>query len=113
MSLIMRRPGVDVLVSATMALGIGANSAMFAVTRAVFLRPLPFPDPKCLVTVWESDPERGISRQRVSGANFVDWEAQSTVFEAMGALPGWTGGPARSEERRVGKECRSGRSPYH
>jgi len=94
MRAIVRSPGFAALIVATMALGIGGNTTMFAVIRAVFLRPLPFPDPERLVTVWESDPERGIRRQRVSGPNFVDWEAQGSVFDAMGALPGWTGGPA-------------------
>lgn len=86
-----RTPVFAVVVVATMALGIGANTTMFGVIRAVFLKPLPFPEPDRLVTVWESDPERGVNRQRVSGPNFVDWEAQSGVFEAMGTLPNWTG----------------------
>ena len=86
-----RAPGFAALVVATMALGIGANTTMFGVTRAVFLRPLPFPEPDRLVTVWESDAERGVTRQRVSAPNFVDWEAQSSVFDAMGTLPNWTG----------------------
>jgi hypothetical protein len=88
---ITRTPVFAVVVVVTMALGIGANTTMFGVIRAVFLRPLPFPEPDRLVTVWESDPERGVNRQRVSGPNFVDWEAQSSVFDAMGTLPNWTG----------------------
>lgn len=88
---ITRAPGFAALVVVTMALGIGANTAMYGVVRVVFFKPLPFPEPGRLVTVWESDPARGISRQRVSGQNFVDWEAQNGVFEAMGALPTGTG----------------------
>ena len=88
---ITRTPIFAVVVVVAMALGIGANTTMFGVIRAVFLRPLPFPEPDRLVTVWESDPERGVNRQRVSGPNFVDWEAQSSVFDAMGTLPNWTG----------------------
>src|SRR5205809_1892925 len=88
---ITRTPVFAVVVVVTMALGIGVNTTMFGVIRAVFLRPLPFPEPDRLVTVWESDPERGVNRQRVSGPNFVDWDAQSRVFDAMGTLPNWTG----------------------
>src|SRR5438046_9733573 len=91
MRAIVRSPGFAALIVATMALGIGVNTTMFGVIRAVFLRPLPFPEPDRLVTVWESDPERGVNRQRVSGPNFVDWDAQSRVFDAMGTLPNWTG----------------------
>jgi putative ABC transport system permease protein len=84
-------PTFAALVIATMAIGIGANATMFAVFHAVFLRPLPFPEPERLVTVWESDPERGVARQRVTGSNLVDWEAQSGLLEAMGTLPNWSG----------------------
>jgi putative ABC transport system permease protein len=86
-----RNPGFAILIVLTMALGIGANTAMFGVIRAVFLRPLPFPAPERLVTIWEGDPERSIVERRLTPANFVDWEARNSVFEAMGALPNWTG----------------------
>ena len=74
-----------------MALGIGANTTMFSVIRAVFLRPLPFPQPERLVTLWESDPESGISYRRVTPANYVDWVSQSKSFAAVGTLPNWEG----------------------
>jgi predicted permease len=86
-----RAPGFAALVIATMALGIGANTAMFSVIRAVLLRPLPYPNQDRLVTLWERDAERGIDRRSVTPANFVDWEAQSDAFEEMGALPNWSG----------------------
>lgn len=88
---IRRNPAFAALIIATMALGIGASTTMFSVIHAVFFRPLPFPNQDRLVTLWESDPERGVTRRRVSGSNFVDWEAQSSVFEAMGVLPNWNG----------------------
>lgn len=86
-----RRPRFAALVILTMGLGIGANATMFSIMQAVFLRPLPFPNQDRLVTLWESDPERGVAKRRVTPANFVDWEAQSSVFEEIGTLPNWTG----------------------
>ena len=88
---IRRNPGFAALVIATMALGIGANTTMYSVIRAVFLRPLPFPDPDRLVTVWEPDTARGIPQRRVTPANFVDWRAQTNTFEDLGILLNWSG----------------------
>jgi putative ABC transport system permease protein len=88
---IARNPGFAALIVATMALGIGANTTMFSVIRAVFMRPLPLPEPERLVTLWESEPERGIAYRRVTPANYVDWIAQSKSFTAVGTLPNWEG----------------------
>jgi putative ABC transport system permease protein len=88
---IARRPAFAALVVATMAVGIGANTAMFGIIRAVFLRPLPLPDEERLVTLWEADPERGIAERRLAPASFVDWRDGNGVAEAMGTLPNWTG----------------------
>jgi putative ABC transport system permease protein len=60
---------------------------MFSIVRAAFLTSLPFPNEERLVVMWQSSPERGVSRELVSPANFVDWDTQSTIFEAMGAWP--------------------------
>src|SRR6185503_1912302 len=64
----------------TLALGIGANTAMFSVIRAAFLTPLPFPKEDQLVILSRSG-------QLVSPATFVDWEARNTVFDQLGAWP--------------------------
>ena len=88
---IRRNPGFAALVIGTMALGIGANTTMYSIVRAVFLRPLPFPQQDRLVTLWEKDSVRGIDARRVTPANFVDWRAQSRSFEEMGVLPNWSG----------------------
>jgi putative ABC transport system permease protein len=82
---IARAPGFAMLVIATMALGIGLSATMYGVLRAVFWRPLPFPEPDRLVTVWNADAVHG-GRQRVSPQDFVDWSAESTSFESIGAL---------------------------
>src|SRR5229473_2405816 len=86
-----RNPGFAVLVIGTMAIGIGANTTMYSLVRAVFLRPLPFADHDRLVTIWERDAAKGIEDRRVTPANFVDWRAQSAAFEEIGVLPNWSG----------------------
>ena len=90
---LLRTPGFSFLIVATLALGIGATTTMFSAVWAVLLRPLPFPDQRRLVTIWQADPGSPAARQRVTPADFVDWEAQATSFTAMGALPNWTGEP--------------------
>ena len=82
-----KSPTSTILAGLTLALGIGANTAMFSIVRAAFLTSLPFPNEERLVVMWQSSPERGVSRELVSPANFVDWDTQSTIFEAMGAWP--------------------------
>ena len=66
-----------------LALGIGANSAMFALVDAILLRPLPFPAPDRLVMLWEQTPAS--PRTRVSPINLLDWKARSRTFEGMAA----------------------------
>lgn len=89
-----------VVAGLTLALGIGANTAMFAVMRATLLRSLPYPAGDRLVVLWQSSPERGISRQLVSPANFVDWDAENSVFEALGAWPNTSDTVTRFNVRR-------------
>lgn len=69
----------------TLALGIGANTAMFSVVNAVLLRPLPYNDPARLVTIWEESPDRGLSQIPVSYANLRDWVDQNQSFEQISA----------------------------
>ena len=66
-----------------LALGIGANSAMFALVDAILLRPLPFPAPDRLVMLWERTPAS--PRSRVSPINLLDWKARSRTFDGMAA----------------------------
>src|SRR5215472_10503481 len=80
--------GFTIVSALTLALGIGANTAMFSIIRAVFLRALPIPHEERLVKLWQSDPEKGLAQGLVTPANFVDWEAQSQVFEQLGVWPG-------------------------
>ena len=77
--------GVAVL---SLALGIGANTAIFTVVNAVLLRPLPFPEPDRLVQIWESQPTKGYSRNVVNPINFLDWRERTRSFEGMAAVLG-------------------------
>src|SRR5262245_17683696 len=88
---LLKNPGFTAAAILTLALGIGANTAVFSVINAVILRPLPYPEPERLVTLWERSPERGVEQERVSGPNYLDWRAQNTVFTDLGVSPGWQG----------------------
>ena len=71
-------PGIHAVAALTLALGVGANAAIFSVVNTVMLRPLPFTDPDGLVRIWESNVERGRPTFAVSHPNFLDFRAQAT-----------------------------------
>jgi predicted permease len=79
-----REPSFTLVVIATLALGIGASTAIFSVCNAILLKPLPYPQPDRLVMLWEQG--RNTPPSRVSAANFVDWRAQSHSFGQMAAI---------------------------
>jgi putative ABC transport system permease protein len=86
--MLAKSPGFSALVILTLALGIGANTAIFSVVNAVLLRPLPFEEPDRLVQIWHTPPQAsfpGIPTFSVSPANFLDWRARSQAFEGMSA----------------------------
>jgi putative ABC transport system permease protein len=94
-----------------LALGIGANSAMFSVMDAVLLRPLPFPHPDRLVNVWETNLVRNIPKMSAAPANYYDWRKQNQVFSELGAYQANTFNLATTEgepERYVGAICDRG-----
>jgi putative ABC transport system permease protein len=82
---IRRHPGYAAIVVATLALGIGANTAVFSVVDAVLLRPLPYADAGRLVRLWSAYPTRNETRGTVSPPDLQDWRAQSRTVESMGA----------------------------
>ena len=81
-----KQPGVTFVAVLTLALGIGANSAIFSAVNAVLLRPLPYDDPDRIMTVWEKRPGEGVMDNVVAPADFVDWAKVNTSFEAMAAM---------------------------
>jgi putative ABC transport system permease protein len=79
--MLVKRPGVTAIAVLTLALGIGANTAIFSVVDAVLLRPLPYPRPERLVFLSEWSEQ--IPDMSISMANFNDWKSMNTVFESM------------------------------
>ncbi|SPF55485.1 conserved membrane hypothetical protein [Candidatus Sulfopaludibacter sp. SbA4] len=84
--LLARAPGFTAAAATVLALGIGANSAIFSVVDAALLRPLPFRQPAQLAMLWEHPP--GYAHNRVSPLNFQDWHDQNAVFSSMAAVSG-------------------------
>ncbi|HVG19229.1 MAG TPA: ABC transporter permease [Blastocatellia bacterium] len=82
---LLKNPGFSAIAVLALALGIGANTAIFSVVNAVLLRPLPFEEPDRLVMVWEKRMALGRVRNVASAPDFVDWRAQNAVFEDMAA----------------------------
>jgi putative ABC transport system permease protein len=82
---LLKHPGFTAIAVITLALGIGANTAMFSVINAVLLRPLPYHDPDRVVTIWEESPERDLYQLPISYANYRDWMDQNHVFEQISA----------------------------
>ena len=86
---LLKTPAFTVVAVVTLAVGIGANSAIFTVVNSVLLQPLPYPEPQALVRVHEVVPQYG--RFSVAPASFLDWRRQNTVFERIAAYTNGSG----------------------
>src|ERR687884_2195824 len=75
-----QRPGFTAVAVLTLALGIGANTAIFSLVSAVLVRPLKYREAERLVMVWEDASAAGIPRDNPSGGTYADWKAQNRVF---------------------------------
>jgi putative ABC transport system permease protein len=84
--MLLRSRGVTAVAVLALALGIGANTAIFSLVEVVLLRPLPFRDADRLTMVWENNLQRGIQEFTISAPTFLDYRSQSGVFEGMVAF---------------------------
>jgi putative ABC transport system permease protein len=102
-----KNPAFTSIAIVALALGIGANSAIFSVVDAVLLRPLPFKKPEQLVMLWENATHLGFPKNTPSPANFLDWQKQAGAFTGMAAMVERSfnltgvGEPERLDGRRV------------
>ncbi len=88
--LLWKRTGFALIAVITLALGIGANTAIFSVVNSVLLRPLPYPNAERLMTIWEDHRARnGPEREWTSPTGFEDWRDQAKSFDHVVALQGW------------------------
>jgi len=105
----LKRPGFLVIAVATLALGIGATTAMFTVVNSVLLRPLQFPEPERVVLFEGVNPRQGITESNMSVPDIADWQKQSQSFEQIAAFV--TGGVFLSTGDEVERVRATGVSP--
>lgn len=84
-----RSPGFTLLIVLVLAVGIGANTAIYCVVNGVLLRELPYGDPDRLVWFYETNPRRGWDRAEVAPANFLDWREEAASFSDITAVEDW------------------------
>src|SRR5919107_355488 len=88
--MLLKNPGFTLVAVVALALGVGANSAIFSVINSLLLRPLPFAEPERLVQVWETSVKLGRNEITASFPNFADWRDQNHVFEQTVAYSAWS-----------------------
>jgi predicted permease len=99
--LMLRAPGATAIALLTLAVGIGANAAIFSAVDALLLRPLPYADPDRLVMIWEKRIAEGGVHNVVAPADYVDWSRATTSFESMAGFA-----PATADLTGVGEPVR-------
>jgi putative ABC transport system permease protein len=87
---LLRRPTFTLIAVVTLALGIGANTAIFSAINALLLKPLPFPDLDRVVAVWDKLPSRGVMHNEVAVANYLDWKSQTQSFDQLALYRWWS-----------------------
>ncbi|MDT7603415.1 MAG: hypothetical protein QOF61_1412 [Acidobacteriota bacterium] len=105
--MLVKNPSFTIIAVIALALGIGANSAIFSVVNTVLLRPLPYHNPERLVMVFEDNSRHGYPRDTPAPANYIDWRDQNKVFAGVAAIAELSmnltgaGEPERLDGRRV------------
>src|ERR687892_567597 len=94
----LKRPGFLVIAISTLALGIGATTAMFTVVNSVLLRPLQYPEPERIVVLEGINPGLGIKQSNMSVPDVVDWQQQSQSFEQIAGFFTWSAFLATDDE---------------
>ena len=84
--MLLKKPSFTLIAVITLALGIGANTAIFSVVNAVLFSSLPYPAPEQLTMVWVDNPRKDVHEGLTSYANFEDWKTQNHIFESMAAF---------------------------
>src|SRR5215831_1633987 len=84
--MLIKSPGFTVVAILTLALGIGANTAIFSVVNALLLRPLAYKDPERLVVVWGTFRQSGLNQTPIRPLDFVDYRDKNHVFEVTAAI---------------------------
>jgi putative ABC transport system permease protein len=87
--MLRKNPGITFLAVITLALGIGANTAMFTNVNALVLHPFGLPDLDHVVAIWETAPKQNVTTSAAAPANFRDWTEQSASFDHLAAVHGW------------------------
>jgi len=87
--MLVKAPGFTAMTLLVLAVGIGATTAMVSVADALFVRPLPVPQPERVMTVWQYNRDTGASRQDVAPGNAIDWVTRVRSFEAVAIAEPW------------------------
>ncbi|HSE96714.1 MAG TPA: permease, partial [Blastocatellia bacterium] len=106
--MLLKNPGFTAVAVISLALGIGANTAIFSVVSTVLLKSLPYPEPERLVLVWGTGRTDGSDRNQVSATDVADYRKENTVFEDITTYSDWSctvaedGNPERVRGMQVG-----------
>ena len=93
-----KSPFFTLIVVLTIALGTGANSAIFSIVNGVLLRPLPFPEADRVVMLWETEKGQEGKKVPVAPADYFDWREQAETFESMAGFHPWSASLTGQEE---------------
>jgi putative ABC transport system permease protein len=87
---LLKRPSFTIVATITLALGIGANSAIFSSVYSLLLKPFPFPELDRVVAIWEKDPSHGYTHDEVTVGNYLDWRGQNQSFDQLALYSWWS-----------------------